>query len=269
MSLQLELHTRPDVPLEAHVLCPDKLAGMDAGEVEKQPVYHGNRTQVLGDFFRVRGRGNGELVIEGDLSLVKHIGDGMQTGSIIINGNAGAHLGAEMRGGLITVNGNTGDWLAPEMRGGRVEVLGNAGHMAGSAYRGSPSGMENGEIIIHGSVSNEVGHGMRSGLIAVGGNAGDFTGVNMLAGTIIILGTPGIRPGAGMKRGTIVLMTPVALLPTFTYSCVYQPAFLRLYLGHLRDAGMQVSEEQILASYDRWCGDRIELNRGEILLYHS
>lgn len=269
MSLQLELRLQPDVPLEAHILCPDKLSGMSIDEIEKQTVQHGNRPQQLADFFKVSGSADGEMVIEGDLSLIKHIGNGMQSGKLQINGDVGAHLGADMAGGSISVNGNVGDWLAPEMIGGRVEVRGNAGHMVGSAYRGSPSGISGGEIIIHGDAKNEVGHAMRSGLVVIGGTCGDFTGVNMLAGTIIVLGEAGIRAGAGMKRGTIVSMQGMSLLPTFNYSCTYEPTFLKLYLAYLQKLALPVSDEQVSGKYLRWCGDKIELNRGEILLYHN
>ena len=267
MSLTLEMHTSPDVPLEAHVLRPDHLASLSLADIEKQKLHHGNSVQALADFFKVSGSPSDELHLQGDFSLVKHIGHGMQGGSLNITGNVGAHLGAEMAGGSITVNGDVGDWLAPEMIGGSVTVTGNAGHMVGSAYRGSPHGITGGEIIIHGSARNEVGHGMRNGLIAIGGGCGDFTGVNMLAGSIFVLGNAGIRAGAGMVRGSIVFMNEVDMLPTFSYSCIYQPTFLRVYLSYLQQCGLPVSDEHILGSYRRWCGDRIELNRGEILLY--
>ena len=269
MSLSLEMHTSPEVPLEAHVLSPDHLARLSVADIEKQTLHHGNSVQTIADFFKVSGSPANELHLSGDFSLVKHIGHGMQSGSLNITGNVGAHLGAEMSGGRITVDGDVGDWLAPEMSGGTVEIRGNAGHMVGSAYRGSPFGITGGEIIIHGNARNEVGHGMRNGIIAIAGDCGDFVGVNMLAGSIIVLGQPGIRAGAGMKRGSIVFMNPLEMLPTFSYSCVYQPGFLRLYLAYLQDVGLPVSDEQIAGSYKRWCGDRIELNRGEILLYDS
>ena len=155
------------------------------------------------------------------------------------------------------------------MQGGRVEITGNAGHLVGSAYRGSAMGMTGGEILIRGNARNETGHAMRNGTITIGGNCGDFTGVNMLAGTIIVLGETGIRAGAGMKRGTIVTMNQTPMLPTFSYSCRYQPVYLRLYLLQLQSQGLAISDEQVLGFYRRWCGDIVELNRGEILQYDA
>lgn len=266
MTLDLTLHTAPAVPLEAEVLTPSRLAGLSPLETARLPVVHGNQAAELGEFFRVAGGAGGEIHLTGDLSRVKLIGAGMTEGGIVVHGSVGMHLGAEMSGGEILVEGDAGDWVGPEMTGGRITIRGNAGHMVGAAYRGGKVGMRGGEIVIFGNAGNETGNGMRRGLIAVGGDAGDFTGVNLLAGTIVVLGRPGWRTGAGMRRGTIVSMHPAELLPTFSFSCTYCPVFLRLYLPYLRRLGLPVTDAQVRGSYQRWCGDAIELSRGEILL---
>jgi len=267
MSLHVSLHTKPAVPLEAEVLCPDRVQGLTSVEVAKLLVYHGNEKAALGDFFKVSGSGDSEIRIEGDLKRVKHIGAGMTHGRIEIEGPVGSHLGAGISGGEIRVHADVGDWVGPEMKGGRIFIEGNAGHMLGSAYRGSTVGMREGEIIVSGNVGNEAGNAMRGGLIAIGGDSGDFAGVNMLAGTIIVLGQLGIRTGAGMKRGSIVSMHDAAVLPTFTYACTYHPLYLRFYLLHLLDLGLKVAEAQLLGRYRRYSGDSVELNRGELLIY--
>ena len=155
------------------------------------------------------------------------------------------------------------------MSGGQILIQGDAGHMVGAAYRGSAMGMLGGEIIVLGRTGNETGHAMRGGLIAVGGDSGDFTGVNMLAGTIVVGGNPGLRPGAGMKRGSIVCLSAAELLPTFSYDCCYHPVYLRLCLMRLARQGLPVTEAHLNGDYQRWSGDAIELNRGEILIYKS
>ncbi len=269
MSLKLTLQTTPDVPLEAYCITPDSLAGMDATTAASQTIMHGNEAVCIGDFFKVTGKDNGEIQMEGDLSRVKHIGNEMTSGKIHVTGNVGAHLGAEMSGGEIEVSGDVGDWVGPEMSGGRITIKGNAGHMPGSAYRGSPAGITGGEIFIHGNVRNEAGNAMRNGLIVIGGNAGDFTGVNMLAGTIVVLGEMGIRSGAGMKRGSIISMQQAEMLPTFEHACRYQPNFLRVLLLYLRKLGLTITDDYLDGQYDRWCGDSVELSRGEILLLNS
>lgn len=72
-----------------------------------------------------------------------------------------------------------------------------------------------------------------------------------------------------MRRGTIVAMSQVTLLPTFSYACSYRPSFLRLYLRHLRELGLPLSDEQIEGRYARWSGDGLELRRGEILILET
>jgi formylmethanofuran dehydrogenase subunit C len=269
MGLTLTLKTTPEVPLEAEVLTPDRMGGLRPEDAARLTVLHGNREAALGDFFRVGSHNGEELRLEGDLGRVKLIGAGMTGGRIHVAGDVGLHLGVAMAGGEIVVEGNAGDWVGPEMTGGRIVIKGDAGHAVGSAYRGSRVGMKGGEIVVHGAAGNEVGNTQRNGLIAIGGTCGDFAGVNMLAGTIVVLGEMGIRCGAGMKRGTIVAMRDAERLPTFTYACRYQPGFLRLYLRHLSALGLAVAPEQMTGLYDRWSGDSVELNRGELLVYRG
>lgn len=269
MSLTLTLQTISTVPLEAEVITPERLVDLNEAAIAALPLQYGNEKAALGDFFKITGRMNGEVRLEGDLSRVKLIGAGMTAGRLVIAGDVGMHVGAGMRGGEIIVEGNAGDWAGAEMLGGLLHIKGNAGHMLGSGYRGSPKGMQGGGIIVHGNAGNEIGGTMRRGLIAVGGDSGDFTGVNMLAGTIIVLGRLGWRAGAGMKRGSIMSLHPAELLPTFSYACTYQATFLRVYLRHLRALGLPIDQAHIDGFYQRWSGDAVELNRGEILLFEQ
>jgi formylmethanofuran dehydrogenase subunit C len=108
---------------------------------------------------------------------------------------------------------------------------------------------------------------MRRGLIAIGGDSGDFTGVNMKAGTIVVLGNLGKRPGAGMVRGTVISARNAELLPTFTYNTTYRPSYLKNILIYIRKLGFPIDDAIINGNFQRWSGDSIELNKGEILLY--
>ena len=89
----------------------------------------------------------------------------------------------------------------------------------------------------------------------------------MLAGTIVALGGLGARAGAGMRRGSIVTMAPATplrdlrVLPARTAR-----RSSRLYLRRLRALGLAVTDEQLDGRYARWCGDGLELRRGEILI---
>lgn len=269
MSVTLTLHTTPEVPLEADVISPDRLAGLDAAAIARLPVYHGNQQAALGEFFTVSGDGGEEVHVEGDLRRVKLIGFGMSRGRLTVHGPVGMHVGAAMRGGALIVEGDAGDWAGAEMAGGSLRIRGRAGHMLGSGYRGSSTGMTGGDIIVDGDAGNEAGGAMRRGLIAVGGRAGDFTGVNMIAGTIVVLGELGQRPGAGLKRGTILSLRDAHLLPTYRYDCTYQPEFVRLYLRALGAAGLPIPPETVGGTYRRYSGDLVALGKGEILLWAS
>lgn len=263
----LKLNVQSNYPLEAASIRPDQFLGKTELEIAHLPAVLGNEPCELGEFFTIATNGAEEIVLEGDLSRVKHIGAGMTQGKITVYGNVGMHLGAQMQGGEITVFGDAGDWAGAEMAGGKIHVHGNAGHALGAAYRGGPRGMSKGVILVDGNVGNEAGAMVRRGLIAVGGSTGDFPGAFMIAGTLIAFGQLGGRPGAGMKRGTLVAFQPPELLPTYRYDCTYQPAFLRLILQNLRSQGMPVTDEMMAASYRRYSGDFNALGKGEILVY--
>ena len=269
MPLTIAIHTSSSIPLEVDSIRMENARTQSAEEVRATLIQRGNKQVPLGEFFTVTGSAGEDetMVWQGDCSKVKLIGSGLMSGKILVEGNVGMHLGAEMRGGEITVRGNVGDWLGAELHGGRIRVHGNAGHMIGAVYRGGHKGMTSGEILIDGDAGNEMGNSMRRGLIAVGGKCGDFAGVNMIAGSVLVFGEPGIRCGAGMKRGTVGLLGASApdILPTFRYACTSQPTFLRVYLKYLTQLGFPVPADALDASYRRYCGDFLELGKGELL----
>lgn len=270
MPLVITLHTPTSIPLEVDSIVMETVRAQSPDDVKRTLVQRGNKQVPLGEFCDVTGSAadDAEIVWQGDCSRVKLIGTKLTAGRIRVEGDAGMHLGAEMTGGEIVVHGNAADWVGAEMHGGRIHIHGNAGHLVGAVYRGGRKGMTNGEILINGDAGNEIGHAMRRGLIAVGGRAGDFVGVGLIAGTVLVFGEPGIRHGAGMKRGTIGLFAGGSpdMLPTFKYACTYRPTFLRLYLRHLAALGFAVPEGCLDAAYRRYCGDFLELGKGEILV---
>lgn len=271
MPLTLTLHTPSAIPLEVDTVVLETVRGQSADDVQRTLIQRGNRQAPLGEFFQVSGSAadDNTLVWQGDLTKVKLIGNKLSGGTVRVSGDAGMHLGAEMTGGEIIVEGNVADWCGAEMHGGRIVVRGNAGHLVGGVYRGGHKGMTAGEILIQGNAGNELGHGMRRGLIAVGGDVGDFAGVGMIAGTILVGGSGGIRHGAGMKRGTVAFLNAASgfdPLPTFRSTGPYQPTFLRILLRELQAAGFTAPDGAADATYERWCGDMVELGKGELLV---
>lgn len=266
--LTLTYHGQTSVPVEVEGITPDVVRGKTIAEIERLPVYHGNRQVTLGDFFQVQGDPSDERIEWlGELGGVHWVGAKMKSGRMDVRGNVGRHVGSELRGGEIHVEGDASDWVGGEMHGGLIQVRGSAGHQVGAAYRGSARGMTKGVILVHGNAGNEIGHTMRRGLIAIGGSSGDLTGFNMRAGTVLLAGETGIRPGAGMRRGTIgFLNARPHLLPSFHRACRYRPEFLGLLLRQLQGCGFPVPDDWFASSYELYSGDLIEGGRGEVLI---
>ena len=269
MTLELEYIGDTTIPVELQGVTPCRLRDLSLSEIEGMEIYHGKEIVSLADFFKISGDLSDEQMrLSGDLSGVHWIGSKMESGSIAIRGNCGRHLGSEMTSGTITVQGSASDWVGAEMRGGLIYIKGDAGHQVGAGYRGSSTGMNRGTILVHGDVGNGLGLTMRRGLIAVGGKAGDLIGFNMRAGTIMLFGASGIRHGAAMRRGSIVFMGAdhPPLLPSFKYSCRYQPEFMQLLLRNLQNLGFPVPTSVVDSTYDLHHGDMIDGGRGEVLL---
>ncbi len=265
--ITLILKEQPAVPLEAEAISPDVTACLAHDAVRALPVYLGKRQCRLDDFFEVEGAASDELEVRGDASKVKWIGRGMTRGRLAIIGDAGMHLGAYMKGGTIEVSGNASDWAGAEMVEGLIRIGGNAGGQVGAAYRGSATGMKGGTILVGGSAGLEVGMRMRRGVIAIAGPVRDFAGLQMKGGTIFLLGGAELRTGAWMMRGTIVSLAPIPLLPTFSFACAYNPAFLCLYAKYLKALAYTIPCEAQQGAYRRYTGDTSVPGKGEILVW--
>lgn len=210
----MEIILRPKgkigITIEAEVIRPDAMYQKKKEEIENLAVWQGPEQMPLGDFFDVEVAGNGPLeetpiIIQGDVSRVKRIGQGMKTGKIEIHGSAGMHVGSGMTGGSILVHGDVGSWAGMEMKGGLLHIQGNAGDHVGSAYRGSWSGMSGGKIVIEGSARNQLGSGLTGGEIAVAGNVENFAGIRQSGGLILVRGDAVRGVGAEMTGGTLAV----------------------------------------------------------------
>jgi formylmethanofuran dehydrogenase subunit C len=264
--IRLTLKRQPSVPVEAEALSPDVMASRRHEEIRALPMFLGKRQCRVEDFFDVEGEASEDLEIRGDASRVKWMGRGMTRGRLTIAGNAGMHVGAYMKGGAIEVTGNASDWVGAEMSGGMIRVRGNAGGQVGAAYRGSLTGMTDGTIVIEGSAGLEVGMRMKRGTIAVKGMVRDFAGLEMKGGTLIVGGAE-LRAGAWMLRGTIVSLTPIPLLPTFAYSCSFNPTFLRICARQLEALGVAIPHDSSEGAYLHYRGDAAVSQKGEILVW--
>jgi formylmethanofuran dehydrogenase subunit C len=274
-TIDLRLRREPRLPLEAELLRPDLLAGASLPELYALPLLYGNQTVEAGEFLQGEIQETEEdasgvtLILRGDFKRVKRLGQGMQSGELIIEGPAGFHTGAEMSGGRIIIRGDAGDWLGAHMTDGVIHVHGNAGHWTGSAYRGKTQGMRGGTIIIHGNAGRMVGSKMRGGLIAVHGDCLEFPGYCMNAGTILVAGRSGRHIGSGMLRGTIIMREGHELLPTFYHNCTYQPPFWHLLRSYIEAQGLRLDSWDTDCFFERYSGEALTGGKGEVLLRHT
>ncbi len=225
-EIKLKLKNIPKFPLEAETISPDGFASKTTAEIKKLRVYHGNEEKEIGDYFNVSGEAGDlnelKIIIEGDVSNVKRIGEKMTGGEIIIHGNVGMHVGNQMKGGKIFVNGDADDWAGAMLKGGELEITGNAGNYVGAANRGFWKGMENGIIRVKGKVGVEAltwVSGSKPGKrfpTLICGSAGSFLGIHSHGGTIIVEGDCDRCVGADQVRGTIVVKGKVSrILPSY------------------------------------------------------
>ena len=225
-EVKLKLKKQPSFPLEADSITPGNFAGKKIDEIKGLIVYHGNETGKIGDYFDVSGKSSEiidlKIIIEGDLSNIKRIGEKMTGGEIIINGNVGMHVGNQMGGGKILINGNADDWAGAMLKGGELEITGDAGNYTGSAYRGFWKGMENGLIKVKGKVGHESmlwarsSKGAKKFPMLICGGAESFLGIHNHGGTIIVEGNVDRCAGADQVWGTIVIKGKVSKrLPSF------------------------------------------------------
>jgi len=215
VEIKLTLKKNSIFPIEADTITPDNFSGKSIDEIKKLTVYYGNEKGAIGDFFDVSGKSGDlndlKIIIDGDLSNVKRIGERMTGGDIVINGNVGMHVGNQMEGGKILVNGNADDWAGAMLQGGELEITGDAGNYVGAAYRGYWKGMQNGIIKVKGKVGHESMLWARSSkgtnkfpkLVCSG--AGSFLGIHNHGGTIIVNGDIDRCVGADQAWGTIVI----------------------------------------------------------------
>ncbi len=208
-----------ELPVQAESINPDVFQGKSVDEIASLTVWEGNKQKQLCDLFKIEETAveAPSITINGDVSEVRRIGQGMKNGEIVINGNAGMHLGEKMAGGKITVNGNTSGWTGSSMKKGLIEIHGDASDYLASPYRGSTEGMRGGKIIVDGNVGSDSGCCLRGGVIKIKGNAGPFLGFNITDGTIHVEKNAGARLAANMTGGKIVVSGVVAdIMPTFT-----------------------------------------------------
>jgi len=246
-ALTLTLRTPPARSIDVSALTPERLAGLSAARIGALELRNGLHVE---DLFEVGDGDSQHLIFRNSSERLTHIGAGMRSGMITVEGDCGSHAGLGMKEGHLLINGNAGDF-------------------AGGALPGDRQGMRGGILAILGSAGDRTGERMRRGLLLVGGNAGAYCGANMLAGTIFVAGKVGSMPGFALKRGTLLLKdTPDDLPATFQDSGEHALLFLTLLEKQLRQGGDAfVRFLPFAKKVRRYCGDLAWGGTGEILVF--
>lgn len=269
MRLSLEFWQTGYQEVDAGIIHPDRLLPMHLSDLQRLEVTCDGESRALGEICRIhlqRSRPD-EIHLSGNTSSLYRAGCGLQSGRIVVEGDAGNWSGSFMSGGELVVHGNAGDLLGAAMQGGVIRVHGCAGERAGAACLGDRRGMSGGAILISGSAGDEAGRKMRRGLLAIGGDAGDYAGADLVAGSIVVLGRLGDCAGIRMRRGSLVAGASPPLLPGFRPACRSDFLWIRLYLLELKRLGFPVPDHWWEGAFQRYTGHDTALAKGEILIY--
>lgn len=264
-ALTLKLRAAPDQRLDLSNLSPGKLAAMSQGEIEHVTVGTGRRPAKLGDLFALSGTPGDTLVIEGSTSRVDGIGTGLDQGTMIVEGDAGAYAGRLMRGGRLEIRGGTGPFLASGLRGGLI-IAATAGDLVGAPRVGERFGMLGGIVIVRGDVGERAGDRMRRGTIIAKGRFGPSAGSRMMGGTLWTEAGYGAGPGPLMRRGTLIGPSVERLLPTFNDAGVHDLNILRIMSRYFAETLGDLAPPPLPAKVRRVAGDLATIGKGEILL---
>jgi formylmethanofuran dehydrogenase subunit C len=260
------LRAAPEQRLDLSNLTPPLLAGMTEREIGNLELQTTRRRVCVGDLFDISFGSAEQIVFEGGSERFDRVGQGMNAGSITIEGEVGERAGRQMAGGRLTIAGAAGSWAASGMTAGLIEIAGDVGDRLGAPLAGEVQGMNGGVVVVQGAAGARAGDRLRRGVLIIEGKAGDDAGSRMLAGTLIISGGVGLRAGYLMRRGTLVLGAAIEDLgPTFLDCGVHDLTVLRLMANYVKDFSAR-SAEVLRGRLRRFAGDSAVLGKGEIFV---
>jgi len=251
--------------LNCAALTPDKLAGKSLAEISSIRLGYASQQPRVDELFIISGTDTQQLYFKNSTARLDYIGADMSSGSITIEGDAGAYLGSGMKHGNIHCKGNAAAFAACSMRGGLLTIDGNSGDFLGAGTEGSRKGMLGGTVIVKGSAGDRVGDQMRRGLILIEGNTGNYCGSRMIAGTIGVLGKTGIYTALNMHRGTLLLQHRPELHATICDCGTHTLPFLNLLFKSFRQYDTKFSTLN-QSCVQRFAGDTAYNGNGEILV---
>ncbi len=264
-TTRFRLREAPTRRLDLRALTPTRLAGLDEAAIGRLPLAGGRDAPSIGDIF-VLAQGEPDcVVIEGGSFLLDHVGSGLDSGSLLLEGDAGDHAGRLMTGGRLVLRGSTGRLAASGLRGGSVEITGDAGDQLCGAAPGERNGMDGGTVVVRGSAGAEAAGRLRRGTVVIEGGVGPDAASRMIAGTLVVCGIGGPGLGTLLRRGSVVLghaaAAPAGFMPTGRTPGVFA-ALLGAALLPLSESAAAVASRAV----SRWLGDQASLGLGELLM---
>ncbi len=248
-------------------ITPSALIGKSADDIAKTALHVGTQNLALGDLFSVSGSGGETLIIAGSSDKFDCVGERLDAGTIIVEGDVGGYGGRRMSGGRLDIKGNAGPYLASRMSEGVITVSGSAGDCVGGIKAGEKFGMTGGQVVVEGSIGARAGDRMRRGTIIARGTFGTHAGSRMMGGTLWTESGFGPEPGPLLRRGTLIGPTVDALLPTFVDGGRHDLVVLGILSQHMKRALGDLAPEALPREVRKYSGDMATIGKGELLLF--
>lgn len=265
-ALRFSLRSNPTERVSLSGLIPSRLAGLSTGDIENLALAGSRDGMKVGDLFWVSGTPGDALVIEGGSPLLDFVGEGLDGGTLTVEGDVGAHAARQMKSGRLDIQGNAGHGLASGMKDGLVTVKGSAGDYVGAAGAGDRFGMAGGIVVVEGNIGERAGDRMRRGTIITRGMTGASAGSRMAGGTIIAEGGLGPMPGALLRRGTLIAPSVAQFLPTFADCGRHDLTIVKILNRHFTAALGDLAPKPLPLVVRRYAGDLATIGKGEILI---
>jgi len=265
-GLTFRLRAPPDERLDLSQLTPGRLAALPAAEIPRLVVGTSKSKLTVGDVFAHKGQAGDRVTIVGGSSRLDFIGDELDQGTVVVDGEVGICAGRSMRGGRLEIRGDAGAWLASGLAGGVVFVKGSAAGYVGGQRAGDKFGMTGGTVVIEGDAGDRTGERMRRGTIIVRGRCGACAGSRMLGGTIWAERGFGPATGVLMRRGTLIGPAVETMLPTFADTGRHDLVILRILSRYLAATLGPLAPRALSGGVRKFAGDLATIGKGEILI---
>jgi formylmethanofuran dehydrogenase subunit C len=265
--LSFKLRNATPGRLDLSGLTPGKLAGKSDYDIAQLVIGKDRDQAKVGDLFDVSGTLDGStglIVLSGTTGLMEGVGDSLDGGTIIVDGDVGAHAGRAMTKGRLEIRGSAGAYLGAGMKGGLITVAKNAGDFVGGALTGEKNGMAGGTIVVDGDVGERAGDRMRRGSVIARGSFGAQAGSRMLGGTLWSEKSFGASPGSLLRRGTLIAPKFDAIPATFADCGRHDLTILRIMSKSMIELLGPLAPKPLPPMVRRYAGDLSTAGKGEI-----